>query len=469
MVIVSNIKRVVSVFILRPNHNNPSSINCDVAVFRRCPTMPTYANHWAGISGSIEEDDGSPIEAAVRELREETNVVDIFMDYMSRNYADKHFNGLLGDNSRDETQHMRSYLKAGLHIDVSEKNSHGAFGGRIIRVYPFALKLPSQSSWLGIEMRGTEHDQMKFVSVKEFFHLAPCVPGLQAAFHQATAGSYLELPSDVRAWENDRVNGAAYLARKAVLLAAALYPMSHSQAVGDAYNPPNIAVSIAMLRPSMVPIVNAMREFDRRLRENAKSKNVNTVQAEILQSFDSEVERCVNLSVEAILNDYTAWQSQSSSSDFVIGTFSRSSTLKLILERLLQTLHDPSNALSTSIRVVCSQSTPGNEGELMANDIPNSTCVSDTTFHQLVKQGKIQLAIIGADCILSNQTGIVNKIGTAALAQVCKLSHVPIKCFSDRWKVWDDIYAPPLEEVFEVVPQDLLDSVVVPLDSLDPE
>ena len=105
----------------------------------------------------------------------------------------------------------------------------------------------------------------------------------------------------------------------------------------------------------------------------------------------------------------------------------------------------------------------------MANDVPNSTCVSDTTFCQLVKQGKIHLVIIGADCILSNQMGIVNKIGTAALAQVCKLSHVPIKCFSDRWKVWDDIYAPPLEDIFEVVPQELLDSVVVPLESLEPK
>lgn len=191
MVSVSNIKRVVSVFILRPIDNNPRSINCDVAVFRRCSTMPTFANHWAGISGSIEEDDRSPLDAAVRELREETNVVDIFMDYIRRNDDDKQFNGLLGDKSRDETQHMRFYLKAGLYIDISKKNSRGAFGGRIIRVYPFALKLPIQSSSLGIEMRGTEHDQMKFVSVQEFLDLTPCVPGLQKAFHQATVGSHL--------------------------------------------------------------------------------------------------------------------------------------------------------------------------------------------------------------------------------------------------------------------------------------
>lgn len=57
--------------------------------------------------------------------------------------------------------------------------------------------------------------------------------------------------------------------------------------------------------------------------------------------------------------------------------------------------------------------------------------------------------------------GIVNKIGTKQLAQVCNLSHVKIKCFADRWKYWDDIYPPPLEEIFEVIPRELLDDVVV--------
>ncbi|KAL3794899.1 hypothetical protein HJC23_004276 [Cyclotella cryptica] len=467
MLNVPNIKRVVSVFILRPNVNNPTSIDRDVAVFRRCPTMPTFANHWAGISGSIEEADGSPLEAALRELEEETNIVDVFADFFSRNDAEKHFDSLRGDNSRHESLQMRLCLKAGLHIDIPKKDSEGAFGELIIRVYPFALILPMQSLCVNLEMRGTEHDQMKFISIGDFFDLTPCVPGLQTAFHHATAGAYLQLPSDVRAWENDRVNGAAYLARKAVSLATALYPVCHSQTVDDAHNPPNILLSMAMLRPSMVPIVNAMREIDRRLRENTQFEDLIMIQAEILQSLDSEAERCVNLAVETIMNDYIVWQSTTLSSDFVIGTFSRSSTLKRILERLLQTLPHPSNA--KSIKVVCSQSSPGNEGELMANDIPNATCVSDTTFHQLIKQGKINLVIIGADCILSNQMGIVNKIGTAALAHSCKSSIVPIKCFSDRWKVWDDIYAPPLEEIFEVVTQALLDSVVVPSDPLDDE
>lgn len=179
MVSVANIKRVVSVFILRPKNDEPKGVH--VAVFRRCETMPTFANHWAGISGSIEETDGSPLEAALRELQEETNICDVLRDGWG-------------------ISQLKSHIKSGLHLDVS-KNTKGAFGGRIIRVYPFSLMLPANENgavaneaiWPNIEMRGTEHDMMKFISIKEFLELTPCVPGLQQSFHHATAGSYLKV------------------------------------------------------------------------------------------------------------------------------------------------------------------------------------------------------------------------------------------------------------------------------------
>lgn len=98
----------------------------------------------------------------------------------------------------------------------------------------------------------------------------------------------------------------------------------------------------------------------------------------------------------------------------------------------------------------------------MANDIPNATWLDDYDFQHHIREGKINLVIVGADCILSNHQGVVNKIGTNELARICKYSNVPIKCFADRWKLWDDIYPPPLERIFEVVSIELLDDVVVP-------
>lgn len=219
-----------------------------------------------------------------------------------------------------------------------------------------------------------------------------------------------------------------------------------------------MAKSIAMLRPSMVPIVNVMNEFDKRIVESSES-GIGTVKKDLLRALDLEAEKCINLAVETIVKDYKSWCSTASSNQFVVGTFSRSSTLRSILEQVLQLLQN--TFANTSIRVVCSQSTPGDEGQLMANDISGATCLSDIFFHQHIREGEINMVIIGADCILSNDVGIVNKIGTKQLAQVCNLSHVKIKCFADRWKHWDDIYPPPLEEIFEVIPRELLDDVVV--------
>lgn len=237
MVGLSSIKRVVSIFILRPNenpqpkrHNSPheyiqdlNGIDFRIAVFRRCATMPTFPSYWAGISGSIEEEDATPLDAALRELSEETNLEELMMTYREQQHKTS-WGGCFGgernndvENSSNGRDQLRSYMKAGMHVDILSNRSRGAFGGRIIRVYPFVLALPSASQispsgdiletdnsrvskmaetfsiWSNITMRGTEHDEMKFLTLQEFLDLTPCVPGLRMAFHHATSGSYLEV------------------------------------------------------------------------------------------------------------------------------------------------------------------------------------------------------------------------------------------------------------------------------------
>ena len=104
--------------------------------------------------------DESPPETARREIQEETNIsVDILPDKM----------------------------QYGLYVDVPFRKT--AERETIIRVYPFTVQLPSD--WK-LELRGTEHDSWKFVSVAELEALEPAVPGLARAFHHATKGKYLE-------------------------------------------------------------------------------------------------------------------------------------------------------------------------------------------------------------------------------------------------------------------------------------
>ena len=225
-----SIKRVISVFIIRPSPNGqqPTKHLDQLALFHRCASMPTFANHWAGISGSIETSDSNPMDAAVRELEEETNLLDLFALY-NMQHRDKHKHQY-GDGSGrrsdgSETKHIdidiKSCIKQGLHVDVSTAQSKGAFDGRIIRVYPFSLMLPTSSytatattdteetekstiptscdtsedrMWSKLEMKGTEHDYMKFLPIDKFLQMdEPCVPSLKLAFHHATCGSYLKV------------------------------------------------------------------------------------------------------------------------------------------------------------------------------------------------------------------------------------------------------------------------------------
>eukprot|EP00581_Thalassiosira_minuscula_P011196 CAMPEP_0183720454 /NCGR_PEP_ID=MMETSP0737-20130205/13065_1 /TAXON_ID=385413 /ORGANISM="Thalassiosira miniscula, Strain CCMP1093" /LENGTH=437 /DNA_ID=CAMNT_0025950319 /DNA_START=82 /DNA_END=1395 /DNA_ORIENTATION=+ len=435
--------------------------------------MPTFPGHWAGISGSIEmNEDTNPMDAAVRELREETNLGELVDEYH-------------GDGKSKKMLDLRKYMKQGLHVDVSSNRSKGEFGGRIIRVYPFALTLPgysgpvnkevidetatSQTSsdlWSKLEMKGTEHDQMEWITIGDFLEMTePCVPLLKLAFHHATSGSYLELPKEIRTWENDRVNGAAFLAKEAVKLAADHTNTNTGNELNaqnnDSGNNPTIPLSIAMLRSSMVPIVNIMNEFDRRvysLGEDSKA-----VRDQLLESLGADAESCVERGVETILRYVTENPSCSTNREFVVGTFSRSSTMKSILRRVLGILEEQQTSSTSQLilKVLCSRSTPGDEGGLMASDIPDAECLADKLFMEQIKQGKIHLVLVGADCILPGGNGVVNKVGTASLARVCKQFNVPIVCCADKWKLWEDIYPPGLEDIFELVPSELLNRVIV--------
>jgi len=145
---------------------------------------------------------------------------------------------------------------------------------------------------------------------------------------------------------------------------------------------------------------------------------------------------------------------------FVIGVLSRSSTLVSVLKKLFQAFeNDPQFQIS----VVCSQSSLGDEGILMAQDLGNGVAcvVPDEEMIQKVKKNEIDLILVGCDCIMEH--AIVNKVGTAALARAAQKSvGCPVLCCSDRWKLWDDVFPPPLEPIFELIPRSLFDEVIVP-------
>ncbi len=411
------IRRVVTCFIV----TNPSN---RIAIFHRCPTMPSFPSRWAGISGSIEKTqitiDGikqyeTPYFAARRELMEETNLF----------------------SEIQENVHLEE--QGGLYLDVpyTPKSRSGVpQTQRIIRVYPFVVHF-SDNDVGRFEMRGTEHDTFQFVEYQELTKLeSMCVPGLIQAFHHATYGQFdPKISNDVRRWANDKENGASVMTKNAI------------QLVNEKFNNDlraQMARHIVMLRPSMVPIVNVMHRI---IADNGKESMTT-------ESFLHELDRCVTMG-QAAINDLMLENGINSaeSSMLRIGTFSRSGTLAKILKPLTD---------NHSCSVVCSQSTPGDEGELMAEDL-NARWVPDLEMYQLLNDRKLDLLLIGSDCLQPQTKTMVNKIGTKVLCEIAQRTEIPVFCCADIWKVWDDIFPPPIEEdLFEFVPLDLVTKLVVP-------
>ena len=96
---------------------------------------------------------------------------------------------------------------------------------------------------------------------------------------------------------------------------------------------------------------------------------------------------------------------------------------------------------------------------MMASDLnetgkeKTAICVDDVEMEDMIRNNQVDVLLVGADCVLANRSAVANKVGTEKLAAVAydaKSCHV--LCCTDRLKVWDDIFPPPLEkDLFEMV------------------
>lgn len=423
----TTIRRVVSCFLLSRNERQEQV----VAVFRRQVSMPTFPSHWAAVSGSIEAGE-TPLDTARRELDEETNIADLLsqsalesLEWQSGLFVDVPYNRQkrpAADTGSDEERGDKSRKATSSH-------NTQILPGNIIRVYPFAVDLSEQLKDIQnhLVLRGTEHDRMEWILAQDIAKLDPAVPALATAFHHATRGSFhSSIPTVVREWAADRVSGAASLARQA------------AQLVSEANANPS---DMKMLRPSMVALTNILTRME----------SGNLTPDEALESLEREGKRAVDLAVKRVLA-IVSFRKESCSRAFTIALFSRSSTLCSIIRGVQQ---------EASVNVVCSRSTPGDEGLLMAEDVGGVPCLSDQNVVEKVKNDEIDLVLVGCDCIMEKE--VVNKIGTRALAHAAKESSAcRILCCSDRSKLWHDVFPPPLEPIFELIDIALIDELVLP-------
>ena len=89
-----------------------------------------------------------------------------------------------------------------------------------------------------------------------------------------------------------------------------------------------------------------------------------------------------------------------------------------------------------------------------------SNVLDDSSLLERVRNNEIDLILVGSDCV--TETSVVNKVGTRQLATEAASTRSKVYCCTDRWKQWDDIFPPPLEDIFEPIPKELFDAIIMP-------
>jgi translation initiation factor 2B subunit (eIF-2B alpha/beta/delta family) len=112
-------------------------------------------------------------------------------------------------------------------------------------------------------------------------------------------------------------------------------------------------------------------------------------------------------------------------------------------------------------RVFCTISEPGAEGRLLAAELRSGglevELIADAEGAEAAREA--ELVLLGADTVFRDGS-LVNKVGTAPIARSAKESGVPVVVACETFKLAPFEPEPPDEDVFELVPAELIDRVV---------
>jgi translation initiation factor 2B subunit (eIF-2B alpha/beta/delta family) len=268
--------------------------------------------------------------------------------------------------------------------------------------------------------------------------------------------------SDLRA---DAIRGASSLARDAAEilgLAARELPAAHGSALTAALT--SLSLRILDAQPSMAPLVTLAREVLGALDPTGALAAVRQRAAAAARDFGDRlaVSRAAAASYAAALIP----------PDRAVLTLSASSVVQAALIHATRT--------RSPLEVVCLESRPMHEGRALASALAEAgarvTLAVDAAAESLL--GRCGAVLLGADSI--GDLGVVNKIGSAALARAAARGGIPTFVVADSSKLLPpdfpqllEVDRPPAEvwadpgpvrvwnRYFEVVPEDLVTGVVL--------
>jgi ribose 1,5-bisphosphate isomerase len=247
----------------------------------------------------------------------------------------------------------------------------------------------------------------------------------------------------VRLIAEDRLHGAGWLARQAVEALA--------QAVEDGADPVESGRALAAARPSIGAIAGAV---GRVLAAGRTTDHLLDQSRELLERRDHAA-RTIAVLLGPMLEG-------------VVMTHSASATVREAL------LHgEPS-------RVVCTVSQPQEEGRPFAADLADQGLAVDLVADEDAARAvaTANLLLLGADTVFADGS-LVNKVGTAALAEAARAADVPVVVAFETFKLapfesveealeaWGGVAG--LEEVFDLTPSESISRYVTDEGVFEPD
>ncbi|CAI2165376.1 13413_t:CDS:2 [Funneliformis geosporum] len=434
------VRRVVTSFLTYTEGSETFSQGNKLLLLKRSDKVRTYQNHWASVCGGIESNDSSPLERALKEIREETSL-----------------------SSTDIT-----LIRSGKPLTILTEI--------IWKVYPFLFHINSPTLINKIQI-DWEHQAYKWINPSELINYE-CVPNLLETLHR------VYLPLCVHEGLNDlfknRTSGAQELSMKALDILKKTVESQECRTISKDTlelwkNLLNIGWHLTQIRPNMKAsisygIINVLKRSKQVLQEgkNGGKMSLEEFESIVIDLIDrskstfNESEKKINENfLNLLFPSLGSKQLQGEQETRLplkihIITMSYSSTIYSALSSLIQNFINYSSSQSrecyntSSLTVTIMESRPLNEGATLAknlsNFLPSSTNTQSHSKSSICIQvitdvscnyfmSSVTHVLLGADRILGNNGNIINKIGSMSLALSASYFNKPVYILSKSDKI----------------------------------
>jgi ribose 1,5-bisphosphate isomerase len=220
---------------------------------------------------------------------------------------------------------------------------------------------------------------------------------------------------------DDRTHGASQLSRQALEVMKTAASRSRAKNATELYHElAEIAARLKDVRPSMVPIFNAVARIENSLKA-ANAEPVDSLRQRVSAGVDEQVQSALSA-----LTALAAYSAHLLNPEDVVLTHSYSSTVAAALKEAHR---------SKGIKAIVTRSGAGRTGERLAWELNLAgvpvTFIDDSAVGFYIKT--VQKVLVGADRICADG-GLVNGIGTALVAQAAKNAGVPFYVLCDTLK-----------------------------------